>query len=198
MEHNILFINACVREHSRTLELAKHLLPHLEGNVTEFNLEKANLRPLTRATLAKREALLAAGDRTDPMLRPALDFAAADTVVLAAPYWDLSFPASVKVWIEHVNCLGITFAYSPDDRPYGLCRAKRLFCVMTAGGPVMPANSGYAQIKELCETFYGIPETVLFSAQGLDLWGADPAAIVRQAKSEIDRYFENRKEYCVC
>lgn len=196
--NKILFVNACVREDSRTLRLARRVLSHLEGEVTELNLEKEGLRPLTRESLARREALLAAGDRTDPMLAPALAFAAADEIVLAAPYWDLSFPASVKTWIEQVNCVGLSFAYGPDDRPYGLCRARRLFYVMTAGGPVMPANSGYAQIKELCETFYGIPETVLFSAQGLDLWGADPAAIVRQAKSEIDRYFENRKEYCVC
>ena len=61
---------------------------------------------------------------------------------------------------------------------------------MTAGGPVFPANSGYAQLKELCGAFYGIPETVLFSAEGLDLFGADPEALVRKAKETIDRYFE--------
>lgn len=189
MEHNILFVNACVRENSRTLELAKHLLSRLEGKITEYDLEQGDLRPLTRASLARREALLASGDRSDPMLRPALDFAAADTVVVAAPYWDLSFPASVKVWIEHVNCVGLTFAYGPDDRPYGLCRARRLFYVMTAGGPILPPNEGFAYLDSLCRTFYGIPETVLFSAEGLDLRGADPAAIVSRAKSVIDRYF---------
>ena len=188
-KNNILFINACVREGSRTLELAKHLLSHLEGEVREYNLEQAHLHPLTRQSLARRDALLAAGDRSDPMLRPALDFAAADTVVLAAPYWDLSFPASVKTWIEQINCVGITFAYGPDDRPYGLCRAKRLFYVTTAGGPIFPANTGYSHVKELCGAFYGIPETVLFSAQGLDLRGADPAALLRAAKDGIDRYF---------
>ena len=193
MEPNILFINACVREESRTLELAKHLLSHLEGELTEYDLEKADLRPLTRAALAKRDALLAAGDRSDPMLRPALDFAAADTVVVAAPYWDLSFPASVKVWVEHINCLGITFAYGPDDRPYGLCRAKRLYYVMTAGGPVFPPNQGFAYLDSLCKSFYGIPETQLFAAEGLDLRGADVPALMSAAKAEIDAWFRNKK-----
>ena len=188
--HRILFVNACVREGSRTLILARRVLSHLEGEVTEFNLEALDLRPLTRESLARREALLAAGDRSDPMLAPALAFAAADEVVLAAPYWDLSFPASVKTWIEHINCIGLTFAYGSDDQPYGLCRAKRLFYVMTAGGPILPANSGWAQMKELCETFYGIPETVLFSAEGLDLRGADPTAIVNDALAEIDNWFQ--------
>ncbi|MBR6118967.1 MAG: NAD(P)H-dependent oxidoreductase [Oscillospiraceae bacterium] len=189
----ILFINACVRENSRTLELAKHLLSHLEGELREYNLETLGLRPLTRESLARREALLAAGDRSDPMLRPALDFAAADTVVLAAPYWDLSFPASVKTWIEHINCVGLSFAYGPDDRPYGLCRARRLYYVMTAGGPIMPANSGYAQIRELCACFYGIPETVLFAAQGLDLRGADVEEIMAEASNRIDSWFRDQK-----
>ena len=191
MEQSILLINASVREESRTLELAKHLLSHLEGKVTEYNLEQLNLRPLTRGSLARRDALLAAGDRSDPMLKPALDLAAADTVVVAAPYWDLSYPASVKVWIEHVNCVGLTFAYGPDDLPYGLCRAKRLFYVMTAGGPILPPNQGFAYLDTLCKTFYGIPETVLFAAQGLDLRGAEVPALMSAAKAEIDAFFRN-------
>lgn len=190
----ILFINACVRENSRTLELAKHLLSHLEGELREYNLETLGLRPLTRESLARREALLAAGDRSDPMLRPALDFAAADTVVLAAPYWDLSFPASVKIWIEHINCVGLSFAYGPDDRPFGLCRARRLYYVMTAGGPILPPNEGFAYVDNLCRNFYGIPETKLFAAEGLDLRGADPAAILKGAKAEMDAWFRGGKE----
>ena len=191
--NKILFVNACVREDSRTLRLARRVLSHLEGEVTELNLEIEGLRPLTRESLARREALLAAGDRTDPMLAPALAFAAADEIVLAAPYWDLSFPASVKTWIEQVNCVGLSFAYGPDDRPYGLCRARRLFYVMTAGGPILPANSGFAQIRELCGTFYGIPETVLFSAEGLDLRGADVSQILSDALAEIDAWFRPEK-----
>ena len=188
-ERNILFVNACVREGSRTLMLANRVLSHLDGTVAEFNLEREGLRPLTRESLARREALLAAGDRSDPMLAPARAFAAAEEIVLAAPYWDLSFPASVKTWIEHINCVGLTFAYGPDAQPYGLCRAKRLFYVTTAGGAILPSNAGYAQVKELCGTFYGIPETVLFSAEGLDLWGADVSALLFDAAARIDAYF---------
>ena len=188
--NRILLVNACVREGSRTLNLARHLLSHLPGEVTEIDLEALALRPLTRETLAQRDELLAAGDLDDPIFAPAKAFAAADEIILAAPYWDLSFPAAVKTWIEHVNCVGLTFAYCPDDRPFGLCRAKRLFYVMTAGGPILPANAGYAHVKELCGAFYGIPETVLFSAEGLDLRGADPNALLREAKRAVDRYFE--------
>ena len=190
---NVLFVNACVRENSRTLALANRVLSHLNGTVVEYNLESAGLRPLTRETLAKRDALLAAGDKTDPMLRPALDFAGADEIVLAAPYWDLSFPASVKTWIEHINCVGLTFAYGSDDMPYGLCKAKRLFYVMTAGGPVFPPNEGFAYVETLCKAFYGIPAVQLFSAACLDVRGADVAAILQKANKEIDDWFLGKR-----
>ena len=190
---NVLFVNACVRENSRTLALANRVLSHLNGTVVEYNLESAGLRPLTRETLAKRDALLAAGDKTDPMLRPALDFAGADEIVLAAPYWDLSFPASVKTWIEHINCVGLTFAYGSDDMPYGLCKAKRLFYVMTAGGPVFPPNEGFAYVETLCKAFYGIPAVQLFSAACLDVRGADAAAILQKANKEIDDWFLGKR-----
>ena len=140
----ILFVNACVREGSRTLALARRLLSHLEGELTELDLAALGLLPLSRESLERRQRLLDAGDCSDPLLAQAVSFAGADEIVLAAPYWDLSFPASVKTWIEHINCVGISFAYGPDDRPFGLCRAKRLFYVMTAGGPIYPPNDGFA------------------------------------------------------
>ena len=35
---SILFVNACVRENSRTLVLAKNVLKDMVGNITEVNL----------------------------------------------------------------------------------------------------------------------------------------------------------------
>ena len=45
---NILFVNACVRSESRTYRLAQKVLQKLGGQVTEVNLEKENIQPLTR------------------------------------------------------------------------------------------------------------------------------------------------------
>ena len=40
-----MLVNACVREESRTLRLAERVLAHLDGAVTELNLEREKLRP---------------------------------------------------------------------------------------------------------------------------------------------------------
>ena len=123
------------------------------------------------------------------ILRCARAFAAADEIVLAAPYWDLSFPASVKTYFEHVTVTGVTFSYGADGRPIGHCRASRLFYVTTAGGPILPPHHGFAYVRDLATLFYGIPDVPLFSAEMLDVDGADVEGILRDAAARVDAYF---------
>jgi len=186
---NTLFINACVRPESRTLRLARRVLGHLGGEVTELDLQREGLLPLTAETLRERDGILSRGAWDDPTLRLARQFAAAEQIVAAAPYWDLSFPASLKTYFEHINVNGVTFSYGVDGRPVSHCHAKRLFYVMTAGGPILPPNHGYAYVKSLAEMFYDVPEIACFSAELLDVEGMDVEAILRDAEARIDRYF---------
>lgn len=123
--NQILFINSCVRPDSRTYALARHLLEKLHGQVEEVCLEREPIPPLTWASLQDRDAQVKARDYSGPMFRYARQFAQADVIVLAAPYWDLAFPASVKAYFEAVTVLGLTFFYTPEGRPAGLCRAQK-------------------------------------------------------------------------
>ena len=89
----ILYINSCVRENSRTDSLARRLLDKLGGDYEELYLPGEDLRPLDRETLDRRTAFCRDGIFEDPMFDYAKQLAAADTIVIAAPCWDLSFPA---------------------------------------------------------------------------------------------------------
>ena len=110
MEHT-LFINTCPREGSRTLELARHLLDKLDGTAEELALFEENLLPLNGKTLALRDKMIAQGNFDHPIFKYARQFANADTVVIAAPFWDLSFPSALKIWLEYVMALSVTFHY---------------------------------------------------------------------------------------
>ena len=55
---SILFINACVRENSRTLILAKNIMKDMDGEITEVNLNIEDIEPLNGETLKKRESLV--------------------------------------------------------------------------------------------------------------------------------------------
>ena len=187
----ILFINACPREGSRTLELARYLLDKTNGSVEELTIFEENLLPLNGKTLALRDKMTANQNFDHPIFKYARQFAKADTIVLAAPFWDLSFPSALKIWLEYVMAKEITFRYTEEGFPCGLCKAKKLFYVSTAGGPVLPSHMGFSYVDALAKNYFGIPETVLFSAENLDVVGADTAAILTKAKEEIDNYWRN-------
>lgn len=188
----LLFVNACVRRESRTLRLARCLIRQLTGGaadgtagwtVSEVNLEQERPTPLDWDGVLQRD------------LRYALPFAAADTIVIAAPYWDLAFPARLKIYLEHVTVTGTTFRYSPEGIPEGLCRAQALYYVTTAGGPVGDANFGYRYVERLARTFYGIPRTRCLLAEGLDIAGNDPESILQQAMDAVaDQAIGEEKE----
>ena len=182
-----LYINCCVREESRTERLAKAVLRKLAGEFTELNLYEENLKPLDRDTLNKRTALIEQGDYSDPMFDYAKQFADADTIVIAAPYWDLSFPAMLKTYIENIYITGIVSAYDESGMPVGLCKAKELYYVTTAGGPYDPTYS-YGYIESLAKSFFGIPTTHLVKAEMLDIVGNKAEEILNR---EINRILKN-------
>lgn len=181
----VLFVNACVREDSRTYDLAQTVLAHEVGEVQEVRLYEEEIPGLTRESLQLRDELIREGKLDHPMLRRARQFAGADTVVIAAPYWDLMFPARLRAYLEEVLVSGITFRYSESGRPEGLCRAKRLVYITTAGGPIF-ANFGFDYVNALAGAFFGIPETALVKAEGLDILGADTEEIINAAKADYE------------
>ena len=181
MGNKILFINACLRTDSRTAELSGHLLEKLEGETTEVNLYKENLAPLDGSGLEKRDMREFSGEE----FKLAKQFKDADTIVVAAPFWDLSFPSVLKIYFENITVSGITFEYSEEGRPVGRCKAKKLYYITTSGGYIGKNNFGFDYVKAIAESFFGISEVSFFSAEGLDMFGADVKTIMEEAKRRI-------------
>ena len=126
----ILYVDACVnRDTSRTERLAQALLERLDGPDVEIETlvleDEKNLLPLTGELSNQRMAWSKAGDFNHPVFDYAKQFAEVDEVVFAAPYWDFSFPALLKIYFELLCAQGVTFVYSPEGIPTGMCNAKR-------------------------------------------------------------------------
>ena len=181
----ILYINSCVRKESRTNRIAKALIEKLGDEYTELKLCEENLKPLNEATLEKRTNLIAEGDYTDPIFDYAKQFASADTIVISAPYWDFSFPALLKIYIENIYAIGVVSSYDENGNPAGLCRADRLYYITTAGGPYVPDFS-FGYIKALAEQCFGINDVELISAEMLDVYGFDAEKIVADTIKNFD------------
>ena len=185
MERPILFINACVRKESRTRRLAEALLHKLGKPFEEIRLNEITFPVVDEDYLHMRDQRIREGDFGSPVFALARQFSEAETIVIAAPYWDLSFPAALKQYIELINVLGITFRYTEEGVPVGLCRANRLYYVATAGGCYVPEAFGFGYIKALAQNFYGIRDVRLIQAVGLDINGADVQAILKSAEETL-------------
>ena len=184
-KQKILFVNACIRKNSRTQFLAEQVIRQLNGTVVEVNPATAAEPIISEEFIINRTDATGRMDFADPAYAPARQFAEADIIVVAAPYWDLSFPAILKAYFEQVNVLGLTFEYTDDGLPRGLCKAKKLIYVTTAGGPIISDEYGYGYVKALAQGFYGIADVCQVKAEGLDMIGADVKEILNKAVGRI-------------
>ena len=176
----VLFLNACARENSRTMVLAEEVLKNIDGEIKEIDLFSEDLRPLDAQKIATRL-------NNQQLQMYAKEFSLADVIVIAAPLWDLSFPALLKTYIENVTIAGITFKYT-ENGPVGLCKAEKLYYISTSGGKFV-ADYGYEYIKGLALNLFGIKETKCFYAEDLDIWGNDDKTILEKSIKEISDYF---------
>ena len=184
----ILFVNACARENSRTLDLAEYVTGKLSGEREDVNLYDIELLPLDANGIKLRDAASRANDFSSDAFNLAKQFSKADTIVVVAPYWDLMFPAVLKSYFEQVTVNGLTFTYGENGVPRGLCNAKNLIYVTTSGGPIV-YNFGFEYVAALAKSFYGIESVKCISAQGLDICGADVEAILKEAKINVNAIF---------
>lgn len=182
----LLFVNACMRgDESNTLSLCReYLAAHPEADVQEVNLAELNLKPFDGDMVAYRTEKQEAEAWDDPIFDLAHQIANADEVLIGAPYWDLSFPATLKIYIEHCSVCGLTFHYTEDARCEGLCKAKKTTYITTSGGIIGDRNFGYDYLCGIGQMF-DLGEMRFVSAEGLDIIGADVEGILEKAREEI-------------
>ena len=95
--------------------------------------------------------------------------AAADRIVIAAPFWDMSFPSILKVFLENMSLFHITFD-SDDTHCYGLCRCEKVLYVTTRGMNIHtgdPLEQATPYIKAL-SCLWGLGELFVVAAENMD------------------------------
>lgn len=185
----LLFVNACPRaQSSRTLELAHvfldELTAQLEGvEITTHDLTRMHLQPVDASLLARKEALCDARAWDDPLFAPAVQLRQADLVLIAAPYWDLSFPSILKIWVENMYVRNLTFRYE-SDHPVGLCCGRHCAYLTTAGSAIGAMDFGSAYIAAVMRVF-GISGFDCVAAERLDLDHTDVGMVMTRAREQV-------------
>ena len=184
----LLYVDCCIRgQTSRTRRLAEAFLDALPQGwaVEPLELAAEGLQYFSGPFFQQRQDLLAAGNRTHPRFRYAWQFAQADAIVLAAPLWDLSFPALLKVYIENVSVENITFGCG-EAGCYGICQARRMVFLTTRGGIYEPGSEWEQGAPYLAaiQKFFGFGDFRCVAADGLDIQGYDGEGALQKAMEE--------------
>ena len=128
----LVIINACVRQaDSRTLRIAEPVIKALANRyeTIRYDLpEMDGIVPLTPALFAER------GNGVIPSwaLEAAQAIAAADRILISAPFCDMSFPAVLKCFFEQTSLFNITFT-DTGKTCVGLCKSPKVLYITTRG-----------------------------------------------------------------
>ena len=187
-----LYIDCCIRgEQSRTRKLAEVFLAAYGARenveITRLTLMDEPMIPFQNGFFWQREKLIERGELDHPRFRYAHQFQQAERIIIAAPFWDLSFPALLKVYIENLCVQGITFDCNDENGCFGVCRAEKMLFLTTRGGSMegSPMDNGTKYLGDMAK-FFGIPAFDHIAADGLDM-GIEPVeAILRRAVARAE------------
>lgn len=189
---NIIFIDACMRAGSRTKRIAERIIEELSGRycIETIRLGEAEYPIVDNRILEERN------NGTVPKAHAELAgrIAAADRIIIAAPFWDMSFPSALKVFFENMSLFGITFD-SNDKECYGLCKAEKVMYITTRGMDIStgdPLEQATPYIRALSH-LWGWGELTVISAQNMDY--SSPEEIEERISKAIGEGLEACKEF---
>lgn len=145
---NVLFVNSCVRKNdSRTNKLANEFIKKLYNKnpnikLNEITLMDEDLKPLLYDDIKKRDELIFKNSFDDNMFKYANQFKNNDLIIIATPFWDLSFPSLLKVYIEKLCVNNLTFKYEESGQ-VGLCSVSKFVLIATSGGDIIDNKLDY-------------------------------------------------------
>ncbi len=183
----LLFINACSNKNSKTLKLAKEIINLFENDylIDIINTYSLPFSFINDEIIEKRNK-----GEFDPLAyKYANMIKNADRIIIASPLWDMSYPASLKVFIENIMIPNVLFRYEAD-KAIGLSNAKKLLYINTIGGKV-DVNYGFEEIKAIAN-LWGIKEVLDVS---IDLVDVIPNRFEDEKIKLIDKLKNKLKEF---
>ncbi|EGT3616512.1 FMN-dependent NADH-azoreductase [Clostridium perfringens] len=183
----VLYIKANIKNEgeSRTFKVSDSFVEEYKKNNPEdeiitLDLYKENIDFLRHDDLGKIFGPKDEESKKNPILKYAYQFAEADKYIIAAPMWNLSFPAILKAYIDYVSVTGITFKYTAEG-PVGLLNNKKAVHIVSRGGDYenAPYEMGDRYLRTILG-FFGIREIETIAVDGLDVMGVDVQAKVEE------------------
>ena len=163
----IFYVDACLRTGSNTKKIADAIIAKLaERYEIETVRLSENAFPVVNNDILNDRAN---GIVPDEYVEMAKNLADADRLVIAAPFWDMSFPGALKVFLENMSLFNVIFG-SNEKECYGLCKAEKVLYITTRGMNVSTGDAleqATPYIKAIGK-LWGLGELHVISAQNMD------------------------------
>ena len=185
----LIFIDACMRAGSRTRRIASPIMAELRKKYSVETVDLTrNIYPVAdNHTLEDRNQGIVPAEHA----ALAKKIAEADRIVIAAPFWDMSFPSALKVFFENMSLFGVTFD-SNEKECYGLCKAEKVMYITSRGMNIStgdPLEQATPYIKALSH-LWGWSELNVVAAQNMDYSSAE------EIEERIAKAVEDGLEIC--
>ncbi|HAT4143880.1 TPA: FMN-dependent NADH-azoreductase [Clostridium perfringens] len=195
----VLYIKANIKNEgeSRTFKVSDSFVEEYKKNNPEdeiitLDLYKENIDFLRADDLGKLFGPKDEESKNNSILKYAYQFADADKYIIAAPMWNLSFPAILKAYIDYVSVSGITFKYTAEG-PVGLLNNKKAVHIVSRGGGY--DNSPYEMGDRYLRTilgFFGIKDIETIAIDNLDVIGVN---VKEKVKEGIEKDISLAKKF---
>lgn len=190
---SLVYIDACMRgKESRTRRIAEPIIDKLSERyeIIKYDLNQLPLKIVQENLIQQRTS-----GNYDPMsLSWAETIRDADRIVIAAPFWDMSYPAALKNFLELCSIFDVTFK-SNDKTCYGNCHAEKLLYVTTRGMDIAtgdPLEQATPHLKAL-SWLWGIGPMDVIATQNMDYVSLDE--IEEKVQNAIREGLELVKEW---
>lgn len=138
----------------------------------------ANFTPEESRTAQQRQELAYSDELVD-------ELRSADLLVIAAPIYNFSIPATLKAWIDMIARARVTFRYT-DSGVEGLLQGKKAYVLAPSGGvPVGSAVDFATPYLRHALGFVGISDVEIIGAPGADRDGGEALSNARAHIAEI-------------
>ncbi len=164
----LLYIDACIRNgESRTKRIATPIVEALKEkyDVDTLVLNECKLDIVKEELIQKR-----INGEIEPTVMAWSEMVRdADRIVISAPFWDMSFPAALKVFFELCSVFDVTFC-SDDKTCFGNCKAEKMLYITTRGMDIATGDAleqATPYLKAL-SWLWGLGELQVVAAQNMD------------------------------
>lgn len=133
----VLFVNACNTAESYSHQIAsvfvdEYTKKHANDEIETINLYEEDVKFLTVSEIKKRQSLNYKENKDEETFKYVKQFLEADKIIIAAPFWNLSIPAILHAYLEHIAIDGVTYQ-STLKGSVGLSQGKKIVHIVTRG-----------------------------------------------------------------